>query len=300
MRILIYGAGAIGSDLGALLTASGEEVTLLARGAQLAALKSAGVTIERKGKAPQQVPVQAASAEACRGPYDLIFVTLKSTQLEDAAADIHAMGLVPRDGAYHYDVRAWGRPLGGFTLPMGGRHNVENSLAAIAVALRLGLSDAAVRAALTDFRGVRRRFEFHHRLPGRAYIDDYAHHPEELRALIEGVRDLYPGSRLTLVFQPHLFSRTRDFAGDFAGSLDGADEVLLLPVYPAREEPIAGVDAHLISAAMRRGAVHVADGAEVLRWLEAHPPEVLVTAGAGDIDRLVEPIREYIGKRTHG
>jgi len=226
--------------------------------------------------------------------------SVSTYDLSAAAADIHAEGLVPRDGTYRYDVQAWGRRLGGFMLPMGGRHNVENSLAAIAVALRLGLSEAAVRAALADFRGVRRRFEFHLRLPGRAYIDDYAHHPEELRALIGGVRDLYPDSRITLVFQPHLFSRTRDFAAGFAESLDGADEVLLLPVYPAREQPIAGVEARLISAAMRRGAVHVADGADVLRWLEAHPPEVLVTAGAGDIDRLVEPIREHLNKRSHG
>jgi UDP-N-acetylmuramate--alanine ligase len=183
---------------------------------------------------------------------------------------------------------------------MGGRHNVENSLPAIAIAHHLGVSDDAIRMAIAAFQGVRRRFEFHMRAPGHAYIDDYAHHPEELRVLIEGVRDLYPGRRLTLVFQPHLFSRTRDFAAGFASSLDMADEVLLMPIYPAREQPIPGVDAGIIAAGMRQSPVRIGEAGEVLRWLEQHPTEVLVTAGAGDIDRLVGPIGRIMQQQAHG
>ncbi|NDC76538.1 MAG: UDP-N-acetylmuramate--L-alanine ligase [Chitinophagia bacterium] len=220
--------------------------------------------------------------------------------LEDSGTDIHASSPVPRDGAYHFDVHAWEWTLTGLTLPMGGRHNVENSLPAIAIAHRLGVPDEDIRAAIASFQGVRRRFEFHMRAPGRAYIDDYAHHPEELRVLIEGVRDLFPGRRLTLVFQPHLFSRTRDFAAGFAESLDMADDVLLMPIYPAREEPIPGVDAGLIAGAMQRGPVRISEPGEVLRWIEGHPVEVLVTAGAGDIDRLVAPIRTILTRQAHG
>jgi UDP-N-acetylmuramate--alanine ligase len=220
--------------------------------------------------------------------------------LEDSGTDIHASSPVPRDGAYHYDVHAWDWTLSGLTLPMGGRHNVENSLPSIAIAHRLGVPDERIRAAIASFKGVRRRFEFHLRAPGCAYIDDYAHHPEELRVLIEGVRDLYPGRRLTLVFQPHLFSRTRDFAKGFAESLDLADDVLLMPIYPAREEPIPGVDAGLIAAKMQRGPVHISEPGDVLRWIEGHGVEVVVTAGAGDIDRLVAPIRTILTKQAHG
>lgn len=220
--------------------------------------------------------------------------------LEDSGTDIHASSPVPRDGAYHYDVHAWDWTLPGLTLPMGGRHNVENSLPAIAIAHRLGVPDEAIRAAIASFKGVRRRFEFHLRAPGCVYIDDYAHHPEELRVLIEGVRDLYPGRRITIVFQPHLFSRTRDFAEGFAESLDRADEVLLMPIYPAREEPMPGVDAGLIAGAMRFAPVRHAGPGDVLRWIEANPVEVLVTAGAGDIDRLVTPIQDILTRKSHG
>ena len=220
--------------------------------------------------------------------------------LEDNGTDIHASSPVPRDGAYHYDVHAWDWTLPGLMLPMGGRHNVENSLPAIAIAHRLGVPDEGIRAAIASFKGVRRRFEFHMRAPGRAYIDDYAHHPEELRALIEGVRDLYPGKRLTLVFQPHLFSRTRDFTAGFAQSLDLADEVLLMPIYPAREEPIPGVDAGIIAAAMQRAPVRISEPGDVLHWVEGHPVEVLVTAGAGDIDRLVGPLTNIMTRQAHG
>ena len=217
--------------------------------------------------------------------------------LEDKGADIHSSSPVPRDGAYHYDVHFTDHTIEGLTLHMGGLHNVENSLASIGIARKLGISDDAIRLAMADFRGVRRRFDYRLRNPRVTYIDDYAHHPQELRALITGVRDMFKGRRCTVVFQPHLFSRTRDFAGEFAESLDLADEVLLLPVYPAREEPMEGVDSRMIGTRMEEKHFYLDSLEAVLHWLDSNRVEVLVTAGAGDIDQLAEPITYLLRKK---
>lgn len=220
--------------------------------------------------------------------------------LEDKGADIHASGPVPRDGAYHYDVHGRGWTLTDVTLNMGGRHNVENSLVAIGVAKRLGIPDDAIRAAIADFKGVKRRFEYRLRTPRQVYIDDYAHHPEELKALILGARDMFRGKRCTVVFQPHLFSRTRDFAEGFAQSLDLADEVLLLPIYPARELPMEGVDSRLIGTKMEETHYYLDSLDAVLHWLDTNRIELLITAGAGDIDQLAEPITYLLRKKNDG
>lgn len=218
--------------------------------------------------------------------------------LEDTGADIHASGPVPRNGAYHYDVRFRDHVLTGATLHMGGGHNVENSLAAFAVGRILGLTDRQMRDALADFKGVRRRFEYRFRSPEVTYVDDYAHHPRELEALVSGAREMFPGRRITLVFQPHLFSRTRDFAQGFAASLDMADEVLLMPVYPAREKPMAGIDSRTIGNLMRNRPFLVEGPEAVLKRIDDRPVEVLVTAGAGDIDRLAGPIVQRLERRA--
>lgn len=220
--------------------------------------------------------------------------------LEEKGADIHASSPVPRDGAYYYDVFGQGWTLKDVVLHMGGRHNVENSLVAIGIAKRLGLSDEAIRAAIADFKGVRRRFESHLRTPRQVYIDDYAHHPEELKSLILSARDMFRGKRCTVVFQPHLFSRTRDFAEGFAQSLDLADEVLLLPVYPAREIPMEGVDSRLIGNRMEETHYYLDSLESVLHWLDTNRVELLITAGAGDIDQLVEPITYLLRKKSDG
>lgn len=220
--------------------------------------------------------------------------------LEDKGADIHASGPVPRDGAYHYDVHGRGWTLSDVTLNMGGRHNVENSLVAIGIAKQLGIPDDAIRAAIADFKGVRRRFEYRLRTPKQVYIDDYAHHPEELKALILGARDMFRGKRCTVVFQPHLFSRTRDFAEGFAQSLDLADEVLLLPIYPARELPMEGVDSRLIGTKMEETHYYLDSLDAVLHWLDTNRIELLITAGAGDIDQLAEPITYLLRKKNDG
>jgi UDP-N-acetylmuramate--alanine ligase len=225
---------------------------------------------------------------------------LTTYALEDKGADIHASSPVPRDGAYHYNVHVSDHVIEGLTLHMGGLHNVENSLVAVAIAHRLGIADDDIRSAIADFRGVRRRFEYRFRNLRTTYIDDYAHHPEELRALITGARHMFPGKKCSVVFQPHLFSRTRDFARGFAESLDLADEVLLLPVYPARELPMEGVDSRLIGAHMNRKLIYIESMDAVIHWLESNPVELLITAGAGDIDQLAEPIVYMLRKKQDG
>ena len=214
----------------------------------------------------------------------------------DAGADIHAANLVVVDGAYQYDVVGDGWSLKGLTLHMGGLHNVENSVVAIAIAHELGIPDQKIREAVEAFKGVRRRFEQVVNRPGRIYVDDYAHHPEELRALIEGARSLFPGKSCTMVFQPHLFTRTRDLADGFAQSLDLADEVVLLPIYPAREKPIPGVSAETITGRMKNPNRQVMEKDRLMTWIEERMPELLITAGAGDIDQLTTQIAGIMNK----
>jgi UDP-N-acetylmuramate--alanine ligase len=217
-------------------------------------------------------------------------------------ADVFASAIRIEEGDYWFTVQTVDWELERVILSMGGRHNVENATAAIAVAHRLGIPGDRIIDAVAAFRGVRRRFEYVVKEPGRVYIDDYAHHPEELRALITGARELFPGRKCIVIFQPHLFTRTRDFADGFAASLDLADEVLLLSIYPAREEPIAGVTSALIAGKMSPGKAKLVDQQELLTIINVEwnggKEQVLITAGAGDIDTLVEPIRQLLSR--HG
>ena len=214
--------------------------------------------------------------------------------------DVAASDIRIDDGDYWFTVQTADWKLERVILSMGGRHNVENATAAIAVAHRLGIPGDKIIGAVAAFRGVRRRFEYIIKEPGRVFIDDYAHHPEELRALITGARELFPGRKCTIVFQPHLFSRTRDFADGFAGSLGLADEVLLMPIYPARELPIEGVTSGLIAQKIPGKKARVADKKEILETIAAEwksgKAQLLITAGAGDIDGLVEPIRQLLSR----
>jgi UDP-N-acetylmuramate--alanine ligase len=214
-------------------------------------------------------------------------------------ADFFASEIRIEDGDYWFTVQTGDWKLERVILSMGGRHNVENVTAAIAVAHQLDIPGDRIIEAVAAFRGVRRRFEYVVRAPGLVYIDDYAHHPEELRALISGARELYPGRKCTVIFQPHLFTRTRDFADGFAASLDLADEVFLLPIYPAREQAIAGVSSGLIAGKIPDQKATVVGKEELLTIIEDRTTdgkglELLITAGAGDIDTLVEPIRRLL------
>lgn len=177
--------------------------------------------------------------------------------------------------------------------------NIENSIAALAAIDLAGVLDAdAARAAMASFMGPKRRFEFWLREPDRAIIDDYAHHPDELRASIASVRALYPGRRLTVVFQPHLYTRTRDFADDFADALSAADELYLLDIYPAREQPIPGVTSQIILNKVRCAKKMIISKENLIDTLKNRTFEILLTAGAGDIDRLPRIIADNTASDT--
>lgn len=213
--------------------------------------------------------------------------------------DVVATDITIDQGDYLFSVSMADWRLERIALPMGGRHNVENATAAIAVAHSLGIAGDKIVEAVAAFRGVKRRFEYIVKRPGRVFIDDYAHHPQELRALISGAKELFGNMKCTIIFQPHLFTRTRDFVDGFAASLDLADEVYLLPIYPARELPIEGVTSELIAGKMTKGKAVVADRKEILKIIENKTGqddglELLIVAGAGNIDTLVEPIRQLL------
>ena len=175
-----------------------------------------------------------------------------------------------------------------------GNHNVLNATAAIAATLSAGGFSPDLSEALANFKGVKRRFETIVKTSETVYVDDYAHHPAELEATIQAARSLYPGKRLTGVFQPHLFTRTRDFADAFAAALDKLDECLLLPVYPARELPIPGVTSEMLLEKMVLKNKQLIQKNELIHELKTRRPEVLLTMGAGDIDTFVEPIKQMI------
>lgn len=201
------------------------------------------------------------------------------------------------DGAYVFDLFTGNHDLRDLRLGMPGRHNVENAIAASTVALRLGVTPELLRQGLNSFRGVARRFETRVRNERVVYIDDYAHHPKELDACIGSVREMYPGRRITGIFQPHLFTRTRDLAGDFARSLAALDDLILLDIYPAREEPISGIDAAwLLDQVPMQAKVHC-QHKDLIALLGKKDLDVLVTLGAGDIDRLVMPIERLLNER---
>lgn len=180
-------------------------------------------------------------------------------------------------------------------LNIPGEHNLENAIGATLMSLKAGVSIDAVRGGLANFKGIKRRFEYILDTENITYIDDYAHHPSELKAIISSVRDLYPAKKITAVFQPHLFSRTQDFMADFAHELSQVDELFVLPIYPARELPIEGVTSEAILAQMTLSTAKCVAKEDVLAELKDREIEVLLTLGAGDIDRLVNPIKEYYG-----
>ena len=204
---------------------------------------------------------------------------------------IFATDITVVNGAYHFTAVGPNWTIQNLVLNMGGLHNIENALVAIAVAVHLGIEPEKIKTALANFVGVKRRFEYLIKTENQVLIDDYAHHPAELAALISGVRSLYPNEHLTLVFQPHLFSRTQDLCDDFAKSLDAADQVVLLPIYPARELPIPGVTSQIIVDKMANNNVLLLQKEEVQNWVKAKQPKLLVMAGAGDIDVLIKAVK---------
>ncbi|MCB0531585.1 MAG: UDP-N-acetylmuramate--L-alanine ligase [Saprospiraceae bacterium] len=213
------------------------------------------------------------------------------------AGDYEATNLRIEDGQMVFDIRSSIINWGDLRFNYPGRHNVENATAAWAAVNAAGAFMPGMPKALAHFRGVKRRFEFIVRRPECVYIDDYAHHPTELQAAISAARMLFPDRRITGVFQPHLYSRTRDFADGFAEALDLLDECLLLPIYPAREKPIEGVHSEMILDKMNLSNKKIVTKEQVIETLQKSNPEILLTMGAGDIDTLIEPIRLLIEKK---
>ncbi len=212
---------------------------------------------------------------------------------DNTKADVYAGEIKVVNGSYVFDVIGKDWQLTEVYLHMGGLHNIENVVAAIATAKYLNINDEKIKNAVKDFKGVKRRFEYVLQDEKHVLIDDYAHHPEELRALINGVRSLFT-QKLSIVFQPHLFSRTKDQADGFAEVLDMCDEVVLLPIYPARELPLAGVSSEMISDKMTLKDKKVLSKADMIQWVRETKPALLVMAGAGDIDALAEPVKEIL------
>jgi UDP-N-acetylmuramate--alanine ligase len=200
------------------------------------------------------------------------------------------------NGAYVFDVKINGIVIENLRLNIGGRHNVENALAAIAVALELGVKADSIKKSLAAFTGIKRRFEKIFDNGKLVFIDDYAHHPNEIRALLHSVKELYPSKKITAVFQPHLYSRTRDLAADFGKALSMADEVVLLPVYPARETEIPGVSSQLILDNVSAQKACIVQKEQLESYVESSKPEVLLTIGAGDIDVLVWKLQKLLTK----
>lgn len=197
-------------------------------------------------------------------------------------------------GTFFFDFNNGTVAIKDIEMGIAGIHNIENAVAAIQAALYLKVKPNAIKAALKSFKGVKRRFEYIVKTDRHIYIDDYAHHPEELRACITSVKRLYPDKKLTTIFQPHLFTRTRDFADGFAEVLDISDELLMLDIYPAREQPIPGVTSDMLLDRMTMAKKRKVAKHEVVELIENERPELLLTVGAGDIDTLVEPLKKAL------
>ena len=216
------------------------------------------------------------------------------TYSANVLADIQAVNVKIKDGSFYFDFKSADMVIENIQFGLPGLHNIENAIAAIEVALHLGIEPDKIKNALASFRGVKRRFEFILKEPKHIYIDDYAHHPEELRACILAVKTLYPDKKLTTIFQPHLFTRTRDFAEGFSEVLSMTDQLIMLDIYPARELPIEGVSSTMILDKVSINAKQILSKEQTLDYIRAKKPELLLTVGAGDIDTLIVSLKEIL------
>ncbi len=212
--------------------------------------------------------------------------------VNDETADFKAINLRFEESKFLFDIIFPEGEWKNIEFGLPGIHNAENAMACIALLQKIGLSEDEIRFGLKTFKGVKRRFEYHIKSDDLVYIDDYAHHPTEIHALVSSVRLLYPNKKITGVFQPHLFSRTRDFFDDFASELSKMDEVIVLPIYPAREEPIEGVTSDKLVEKIALNIKSLKSPSEALNYLSQIKEGVVLTIGAGDIDRIVEPLKQ--------
>lgn len=217
---------------------------------------------------------------------------------DDASADFYASDIkVDECGYFSFNLNYPAGVIEGCKVGIPGWINVENAVAASAIALTYGLDPEKVKHALGTFQGVKRRFDIHLNTPTCSYIDDYAHHPNEISAAISSMRDIFPGRRLTAIFQPHLYTRTRDFADEFAQALSAVDKLILLDIYPAREEPIPGVTSEIIFENVTAPEKVIMVKEELMDYLKDEPIDTLITFGAGNIDRFIGPITEMLCQR---
>ena len=214
--------------------------------------------------------------------------------VNSSSADYTAHNIRVENGGYIFDFKNGNVDIRNIRLGIAGLHNVENATAAIIVALLLKIDTEKIKAALESFSGVKRRFEYIVRNDKNIYIDDYAHHPEELKACLNSVRQLFPDRKLTTVFQPHLYTRTRDFAEGFSEALSISDELILLDIYPARELPIEGVSSEMILENVNIENKMLCSKNQLMDVLAKKNLDVIVTVGAGDIDTMVEPIKTLL------
>lgn len=203
------------------------------------------------------------------------------------------------NGQFCYDVMSPIEQVKDTALGLPGLHNVENSIAAVAVAQQLNIKAEVINQALRSFKGVKRRFDYRIKSNSVVYIDDYAHHPEELTAAITAAKQLYPDKKITGIFQPHLYSRTRDFADGFIKSLSLLDECILLDIYPARELPIEGIDSNMLLSKITSEKKILLQKNQIIDYLKKNKPQVLMTLGAGDIDTLIEPIELCLSEKIN-
>ncbi len=257
------------------------EEVLKAFGQYTDKIKSNGVLIQKYGT---EFPINTANKEVFTYAY------------KEPKASFHTSDLKVIDGSYQFDLVHPKGIVNNVVLNMGGLHNVENATAAMAIALQLGIDENKIKEAVASFLGVKRRFEFKIKTANKVLIDDYAHHPEELNALISGVRSLYPNEKMVLVFQPHLYSRTQDQAAGFIEILSKADEVILLPIYPARELPIPGVSSDILLDKMTVAKKTVMSKEQLFEWASNTKDKLIVMAGAGDIDACITKVKEIFSK----
>jgi UDP-N-acetylmuramate--alanine ligase len=214
--------------------------------------------------------------------------------LTDIESDYYAWNVRVSNGSYYFDYHTPGKVYYDMQMNYPGIHNIENAVLALSIALSLGVNEYELRAALKSFKGMKRRFDLKCKTDETIYYDDYAHHPEEIEATITSLKHLYPNKRICGIFQPHLYSRTKDFADQFAEALENLDDIILLPIYPAREEAIPGITSKTILHKINKMDKYHVTKEQLFPLLSALQPELLVTLGAGDIDQLVEPIIQLL------
>lgn len=214
--------------------------------------------------------------------------------LSDSTADVFCPSYQIHHGGYQFHIQFGKETITGCELNIGGFHNIENAIAAFCIAKKLNIPNQTIIQSLASFKGIKRRFEVIFQSDNTIYIDDYAHHPEEINVFLKSCKELYPTKKITAIFQPHLFSRTNDLAIEFGNALSTADQVLLLDIYPARELPIAGVSSKLILDHVTTSYKRIVSKEELLQFVKSEKMELLSTIGAGDIDKLIQPIKELL------